>query len=316
MRTQQSKRKATAASRTALKARKKLLKAHRKGERGLENLAQSAGRGERQTSRYLQEHGLSAATDPVDAAICNAEALDSATVEQLSAMGAARHPSMQPRHTTHHHLAAEIDAAVDAPVTLLDEPDLVFEPVEGDGWVHGASKIGEFTSEFPGPRDVLLVHDRDNDGVDRYPNAGTELTAYWYILPEHPQLISEEGFTSGVVVARSLEDAAAAVAGVRPVDGNLDGEWDRSRCRFAEHVEQWQAMVDAQPAGNPDDPDCPSGEWVLDSEAVGWVGMNVSDEHPTIDVGVSPYAPLRESSRERYDALRSSDEGWFLSARA
>lgn len=233
------------------RARKRLLKAHRKGERGLANLAQHAGKSKRQASRYLKAHGLSASADPVDAALSGVEPFDNDTAERLlndlHSMGASRSScwSTQQRHTTCEHLAGAIETAFGKPLMQehqhLDAPVLKFDPlpvedgVTLDGGV-GASLVGRMAlgggTGGPGV-DLLVVHQRI-DGVDYYPDATTDLTAYSFSIPRQPDSSfmfrtgvdpDDDSVTVGVVLAPSLEDAAEAVLGVvLEVSPNADNE--------------------------------------------------------------------------------------------
>lgn len=250
-------------------ARKKLLKAHRKGERGLANLAERTGKSERQTSRYLNDYGLSAAADPVDAALSSVEPLDDDVAERLlndlQAMGDdISRWGIQQWHATCEHLLGNIEAALGRPLSApaLDKPVLVFNPatVEGVPLVDatgeevgglGASRIGAAVNEKTGQAlDVMMVHERV-DGIDFFPDASSELTAYHFIIPETPKVgtvtrVDDPGWrnSNGLVLAPSLQDAIEAVMGVWSTPGK-DGQWQLEAWRFAEQAHRMQSDVNA-----------------------------------------------------------------------
>lgn len=280
------------------RVRKKLLKAHRKGERGLSNLAEHIGKSERQTSRYLNEHGLSAAADPVGTALSDVKPFDNDTaarlLDDLQAMGTSDlDSSYQSRHTTCEHLLGNIQATFGTLFlqARLDRPIPVFDTAidTADGFLPaddighnglGVSLVGTVWDAEEGDADLqryistppdapvpqslsdtvdaklggglglldLLVVSERSDGVNYYPDAAVELTAYRFTIPENPHLLSiqrpddSRASSTGLVLAPSLRDAAAAVLGVWP-DSDPGGTWDVAAWRFAEQANQMTGDV-------------------------------------------------------------------------
>lgn len=250
-------------------ARQRALDAHAGGERNLGKIAKAAGRGESQTSRYLSDAGLSC-NDPVPGDVAPAGTGSAAGADGLTDLSygePAEHTPVLPPHTTPNHLRLEVFRALGLDVAFSDNPKLVFKPVpepvsepflDADGWpdadrphcTAGASQIG--TAEWREVElPVLMVHHRADDGTDRYQNAGDPLTGWAFVVPEYtfdadwepdeddPARIED---TVGVVLAGTLEEAAEAVLGVWPDDGQCDG-WNLFNCRFSEAIDHWEEVI-------------------------------------------------------------------------
>lgn len=227
----------------------------------------------------------------------------------MDAVKGSRHPSLLPRHSTCGHLTGDIDRAVGDPVIYLGQPEMVYEPLsstDGQPGVVGASKIGTTRDALSRRVDVLMAHERDTDGVDRYPNSGTELTAYHFAMPSHPGLTSDDvtgqpDTVAGVVVARSLAEASEAIAGVRPA-GTVEphGEqWDTSRCRFSDRIDRYSQMID-ESRSDADGADLPFYGWNFTPDTTAWwLAYGVpDDECPIREFGVALYEPRQHAFRQ------------------
>lgn len=197
-------------------------------------------------------------------------------------------------------------------LVLIDkEPELVFEPLTeldtGDARRRvGASQIG--ATHWLDSCPILMVHHRDAGGMDLYPDADTPLTCYQFVLPkslfasewddlddddddEWDDLDDDDPSdvvikkVIGVVLARTLEEAAEAVFGIYPDNSQRDG-WNLSTCRFADTINHWEQIIrDRGLDGTHSDPQ--QTRWTIDEDTVSWEAYVGSDVHKAFNAEYS-----------------------------